>query len=210
MITLGIADDHSLIVSGLTHMLSEETGVRILFTAHSGAEVKAALRQQVPDVLLLDIELPDINGIELCTEISARYPQLPVVALTNHDEIVYVRKMMRGGAKGYLLKGTDKQTLLRAIRTVKGGEQFIDSQIEQAILQHTIMGKKPVGQIRLTSREKEILTLIAHEFSNQEIADKLFLSIRTVESHRHSLNQKLNIKNPAGLVKEAYLRGLIS
>ncbi len=210
MITLGIADDHSLIVSGLTHMLSEETGTRILFTAHSGAAVAAALERQVPDVLLLDIELPDINGIELCAELSVKYPLLPVIALTNHDEIVYVRKMMRSGAKGYLLKGTDKQTLLNAINTVRSGEQFIDSHIEQAIVQHTIMGKKSAGQIRLTNREKEILTLIAHEFSNQEIADKLFLSVRTVESHRHSLNQKLNIKNPAGLVKEAYLRGLIS
>lgn len=209
MITLGIVDDHSLIISGLAHMLNDQPNYPILFTATDGKQLMAGLEQTVPDVLLLDIELPDTNGIELCTTVLKEYPALRIIALTNHDEVVFVRKMMRGGASGYLLKGTDKNNLLTAIDTVAQGQQFLDRQIEQAILQQTIAGKRTSVEVKLTKRENEILALVANEYTNQEIADKLFLSIRTVESHRHSLNHKLNIKNSAGLVKEAYLRGLI-
>lgn len=209
MITLGIVDDHSLIISGLAHMLNDQPDHPILFTATDGKQLMAELEKEIPDVLLLDIELPDTNGIELCTAVLKKYPALHIVALTNHDEVVYVRKMMRSGAKGYLLKGTDKENLLTAIHTVAQGQQFLDRQIEQAILQQTITGKRTSVEVKLTKRENEILALVANEYSNQEIADKLFLSVRTVESHRHSLNLKLNIKNSAGLVKEAYLRGLI-
>jgi DNA-binding NarL/FixJ family response regulator len=209
MITLGIVDDHSLIISGLAHMLSDQPDYPIMFTATDGKQLMSELEHEVPDVLLLDIELPDANGIELCTAVLKKYPTLHIIALTNHDEVVYVRKMMRNGAKGYLLKGTDKTNLLTAIDTVARGEQFLDRQIERAILQQTISGKRTSVEVKLTKRENEILALVANEYSNQEIADKLFLSVRTVESHRHSLNHKLNIKNSAGLVKEAYLRGLI-
>jgi len=209
MITIGIVDDHSLIISGLVHMLGDLPDYSVLFTANNGKQLMKELDRQLPDVLLLDIELPDSNGIELCTDILKKYPSLPIIALTNHDEVVYVKKMMRSGAKGYLLKGTDKRNLLNAIDTVYGGQQFLDRQVEQAILQQTLSGRRTSFVVKLTKRESEILALVANEYSNQEIADKLFLSVRTVESHRHSLNQKLNIKNSAGLVKEAYLRGLI-
>ena len=209
MITIGIVDDHSLIISGLVHMLGNLPDYSVLFTANNGKQLMTELDRQLPDVLLLDIELPDSNGIELCTDILKKYPSLPIIALTNHDEVVYVKKMMRSGAKGYLLKGTDKRNLLNAIDTVYGGQQFLDRQVERAILQQTLSGRRTSFVVKLTKRESEILALVANEYSNQEIADKLFLSVRTVESHRHSLNQKLNIKNSAGLVKEAYLRGLI-
>ncbi len=209
MITLGIVDDHSLIISGLMHMLGDLPDYPILFTANNGNQLTAALEHQQPDVLLLDIELPDSNGIELCADILKTYPNLPIIALTNHDEVVYVKKMMRSGASGYLLKGTDKANLLHAINAVHNGEQFLDRQVERAVLQQTIAGRRTSVEVKLTKRENEILALIASEYSNQEIADKLFLSVRTVETHRHSLNHKLNIKNTAGLVKEAYLRGLV-
>jgi DNA-binding NarL/FixJ family response regulator len=209
MIRIGIVDDHSLIISGLEQMLSDQNDCSILFTAQSGEEMMNQLEKQIPDVLLLDIELPDSNGIELCASVLKRYPALPVIALTNHDEIVYVKKMLRSGAKGYLLKGTNKQKLLQAIHTVTQGQQYMDTQVEQAVLQQALGGSRKDPVVRLTKRESEILALIASEHSNQEIADKLFLSVRTVESHRHSLNQKLNSKNSAGLVKEAYLRGLV-
>ncbi len=209
MITIGIVDDHSLIISGLVHMLGDLPDYPILFTANNGRQLMAELDRQLPDVLLLDIELPDSNGIELCMDILKKYPALPIIALTNHDEVVYVKKMLRSGAKGYLLKGTDKRNLLNAIDTVHGGQPFLDRQVEQAILQQALSSRRTSVVVKLTKRESEILALVANEYSNQEIADKLFLSVRTVESHRHSLNQKLNIKNSAGLVKEAYLRGLI-
>ncbi|TYR37565.1 response regulator transcription factor [Sphingobacterium phlebotomi] len=209
MITIGIADDHTLIINGIIQMLRSEPRYEILFSAQNGSALLAALTQHQPDVLLLDIELPDNDGISLCGQIKEQYPQVPIIALTNHDEIVYVRKMIRSGANGYLLKGTGKEQLIQAMEAVLAGEQFIDRQIEQTILQQTISGRKAAVNVKLTNRELEILSFIAHEYSNQEIADRLFLSVRTVESHRHSLNQKLNIKTTAGLVKEAYLRGLI-
>ncbi|NGM64473.1 response regulator [Sphingobacterium sp. SGR-19] len=209
MITIGIIDDHSLIINGLLKMLQDEPAYQVLFTAQDGADLLQKLSEETPDVLLLDIELPDTNGIDLCKKLLTLYPKLAVIALTNHDDVVYVRKMMRNGAMGYLLKGTEKESLLQAIKTVAAGEQYIDKQIEQQILQQSIHGRKATAYVKLTNRELEILALIANEYSNQEIADKLFLSVRTVESHRHSLNQKLNIKTTAGLVKEAYLRGLI-
>ncbi len=209
MIKLGIVDDHSLILNGLAHMLSDQPRYPILFTATDGKQLMKELEQAAPDVLLLDIELPDANGIELCAAVLKKHPSVRIIALTNHDEVVYVRKMMRSGARGYLLKGTDKSNLLSAIDTVSQGQSFLDRQIEQAIVQQTIVGKRTSVEVKLTKRENEILALIANEYSNQEIADKLFLSVRTVESHRHSLNQKLNIKSAAGLVKEALLRGLV-
>jgi len=209
MITIGIIDDHSLIINGLLNMLQDEPAYQVLFTAQDGADLLQKLSEETPDVLLLDIELPDTNGIDLCKKLLTLYPKLAVIALTNHDDVVYVRKMMRNGAMGYLLKGTEKESLLQAIETVAAGKQHIDKQIEQQILQQSIHGRKATAYVKLTNRELEILALIANEYSNQEIADKLFLSVRTVESHRHSLNQKLNIKTTAGLVKEAYLRGLI-
>ncbi|CDS93061.1 Two component transcriptional regulator, LuxR family [Sphingobacterium sp. PM2-P1-29] len=209
MTTIGIVDDHPLIIEGLVQMLHMEPSFEILFKAENGKDLFSALDRGVPDVLLLDIELPDGDGISFCTELLEKYPGLPIIALTNHDEVLYVRKMIRNGAMGYLLKGTDREGLVEAIQTVISGEQYIDKVIERSIIHQAITGRNAAVNVKLTNRECEILAMIAHEHSNQEIADRLFLSVRTVESHRHSLNQKLNIKTAAGLVREAYLRGLI-
>jgi len=209
MITIGITDDHHLIINGLTNVLQQDPNYSILFTAQRGAELLQQLSRQCPDVLLLDIELPDINGIDLCERILYSYPNLAIIALTSYDDMLYVKKIIRKGARGYLLKNTDIPSLFEAIQLVISGKQYIDKQIEQNILTHAINGRKTTTNIKLTNREMEVLGLIANENSNQEIADQLFLSVRTIESHRHSINQKLNIKTTAGLVKEAILRGLI-
>lgn len=206
-ISIGIADDHLLILNGLEMMLAQ-SNFQIIFKVLTAAALQEQLQQHVPDVLLLDIELPDGNGIELCKSIASAYPNLKIIALTNHAELVYVRKMMRSGAAGYLLKGTTLEELTKAIEQVHNGGQYINRQLEQALLQETLTGKKQ-PQTKLTRRESEVLELIASECTNQEIAAKLYLSVRTVESHRLSLSQKLNAKNTASLVKEAYLRGLI-
>ncbi len=208
MITVGIIDDHSLILNGLQFMLMEQETCEIRFMVHTAQDLKEKLREFVPDVVLMDIELPDANGPDLCKEILHLYPGIRVIALTNHDETVWVRKMLRGGARGYLLKGTDKLHLLAAITRVYEGEQYLDPLVERAIFNQTITGKKTTFQEKLTRRETEILGLIANEYSNQEIAEKLFISIRTEETHRSTINQKLDIKNMAGLVKEAMMRGL--
>ncbi|WEK37889.1 MAG: response regulator transcription factor [Candidatus Pseudobacter hemicellulosilyticus] len=208
-IKIGIADDHLLIIKGFESMLQTFTNCELLFTALSGEDLFRQLAAAQPDILLLDIQLPDSSGIDLCKSVSTQYPGIHIMALTNHEETVYVKKMMRNGAKGYLLKSADPQTLQQAIDTLMQGGQYIDARIEKAMLSEAISGKKKGSQVLLTKRETEILGLIAGELTNQEIADKLFISLRTVETHRLNLTQKLNVKNTAGLVKEAYLRNLV-
>ena len=154
--------------------------------------------------------MPDVNGIDLCKEVHARYPSLRIIALTNFEQSSYVKQMVRNGALGYLLKNIDGRTLQAAIRTVVQNKPFIQEQIRNNMLNEVLSGNKATSQgISLTKREVEILGLVAREMTNQEIADKLFISVRTVETHRVNLTQKLGVHNTAGLVKEAYKRGLI-
>lgn len=208
---IAIADDHPLIIQGFESMLQSHSGHELVFTATTGALLLKNLEQAVPDVLLLDIQLPDVSGIDLCKTVKTQYPAVRIIALTNHQETSYVKKMMRNGASGYLLKNAGPETLLEAIGKVMDNEQYIDKAVEASMLSEMIMGKKTKGPgVMLTRREQEVLALVAQEMSNQEIADRLFISLRTVETHRFNLMQKLEVKNAAGLVKEAYMRGLIS
>ena len=209
-IKIGIADDHLLIINGVVAMLEKFEDIVVVFTAADGISLAEALVQQQPDILLLDIQMPGSSGIELSKVISKEYPEVKIIALTNFGESYYVKQMLRSGAAGYLLKNTDQNTLRAAIEAVLKGEQFLHPQIRQLLLDESITGKKKsLVDIMLTKREEEILALVAREYTNQEIADKLFISLRTVQTHRLNLTQKLNAKNTAGLVNEAYKRGLI-
>lgn len=207
---IAIADDHELIIRGFESMLQTFTDCELLFTAINGETLLGKLEQQQPDILLLDIQMPDHNGIDLCKSIVSTYPAVRIMALTNLEETHYVKKMLRNGASGYLLKSADPTTLLKAIDTLSNGEQFIDERLQKMLLAESITGKRKSTQVLLTRRETEILRLIAEEYTNQEIADKLFISLRTVETHRLNISQKLDVKNTAGLVREAYLRNLVS
>lgn len=209
-IRIAIADDHLLVINGLTAMLEKSEGLRLVFSATNGADLLLQLQEQQADVLLLDIQLPDANGIELCKQIHALYPKLKIIALTNFEQSSYVKQMVRNGALGYLLKNIDGKTLNAAIRAVVQDKPYIQEQIRNNMLNEVISGTKSTAQgISLTKREVEILGLVAKELTNQQIADKLFISVRTVETHRTNLTQKLGVHNTAGLVKEAYKRGLI-
>jgi DNA-binding NarL/FixJ family response regulator len=168
------------------------------------------LREVGADVLLLDIRMPDANGIDICRELNREMPELGVIALTNFEEMHYVRQMLHSGAKGYLLKNTDQETLLKAIEEVYFGRLYLDSQIHRSVVNELTFGpNRRRSAVQLTKREKEILKLIVEEHSNQQIADKLDISLRTVETHRFNLTQKLSVKNAAGLVKEAIRLGLV-
>lgn len=210
MINIAIADDHLLVINGLKAMIENTSDIKLLFSATSGHDLLSELKEKQPDVLLLDIQMPDINGIDLCKEVHARYPLVKIIALTNFEQSSYVKQMVRNGALGYLLKNIDGKTLQAAIRTVVQDKPFIHEQIRNNMLNEVLSGTKVTSQgISLTKRELEILGLVAKEMTNQEIADKLFISVRTVETHRVNLTQKLGVHNTAGLVKEAYKRGLI-
>jgi len=209
-IRLAIIDDHAVVLDGLKTMLNTFDRLEVVYTTQNGHSLLEYFKSDTPDVLLMDIQMPDINGIDLCKQISKQHPSVKVIAFTSFDDSNYVKQIFRSGAKGYLLKNSDKQTIVKAVETVMQDEEYMDETIKKILLQESITGqRRSLFEVPLTKREKEILKLIADGLSSQEIADKLFISLRTVETHRLNLNQKLDVKNTAGLVKEALKRGLI-
>jgi len=205
MITLAFADDHLIVLNGLQNILSAIPDFTIINVYQNGEDLLEDLETKQPDVLLLDIQLPGKSGIELCGIITKKFPAVKIIALTNVDIPIQVKKMMQQGAMGYLLKDSNPEILEEAIRKVYNGELFIQESISKKLVSNYISSDKK----QLTKREKEILKLITEEFTNQQIADKLYLSLRTVENHRNNLLQKLDVKNTAGLVKVAIQDGLI-
>lgn len=209
-IRIAIVDDHEVVINGLKAMFSNLAEIEVVFCTTRGQALLEYLEQQQPAVILLDIQMPEINGIDICKQVHRHYPKIKVIAFSSFDDTHYIKQIMRNGASGYLLKNADQQTMLAAIKKVVDGEEFIDESIKKILIQESISGqRRSLFEIPLTKREKEILQLIADGMSNQEIADRLFISLRTVETHRFNLAQKLDVKNAAGLVKEAIKRGLV-
>ncbi|RFS22744.1 DNA-binding response regulator [Chitinophaga silvatica] len=209
-IRVAITDDHLLVISGVKAMLSPFPQFEIVYESNLPTALMSALPEVNPDILLLDIQMPEIDGLELCKMVKKKYPEIRIIALSSFMESHYIKQMLRNGASGYLLKNVNPPKLCKAIETVYAGDQYLDESIKHQLLDEMLTGQKRNGfDIPLTRREKEILKLIAEEHSNQEIADTLFISLRTVETHRLNLTQKLAVKNTAGLVKEALKRGLI-
>lgn len=210
-IKLAITDDHLLVINGIKAMLAPYSHISVVYESNMPDALMAALPGTQPDVLLLDIQMPEIDGITLCKQVSKTHPDVKIIALSSFMESHYIKQMLRNGASGYLLKNTNPDKLIQAIEKVNAGEQFLDDTIQQQLLQEMITGQKRTSyDIPLTRREQEILKLIADEYSNQEIADQLYISLRTVETHRLNLTQKLAVKNTAGLVKEAMKRGIVA
>lgn len=210
-IKIVITDDHPLAIAGLQNMLHNVQHMEVTATYTTGEGLLEGLKEQQPDVLLLDVLLPDRKGAELATYIRQVYPRIRIIALTSLDAPIHVRSMMREGCKGYVLKNTDKTSLVYAIEEVYDGHEYIEPSLKEKMLYNVMhyrkiaTGKSP----NLTHREKEILKLIVEEYTSQQIADQLFLSLRTVETHRFNLQKKLAVNNTIGLVKAAIQMGLI-
>lgn len=210
-IRIAIIDDHQVVIDGLVSMFLDHSEISILLATTNADELLQFITKAPPDIILLDINMPEVNGLDLCSQVLRQDPTIKVIAFSSFDDTHYVRQILRKGARGYLLKNASKQTISLAITRVFEGDEYIDETIQKQIVQESITGqRRSMYEIPLTKREKEILKLIAEEFTNQEIADKLFLSLRTVETHRGNLTQKLGAKNTVSLVKEAIRRGLIS
>jgi DNA-binding NarL/FixJ family response regulator len=207
MIKLAITDDQVIILNGLQKILADVKNIRITGVYNNGDELLDGIAKEQPDVLLLDIQMPGKSGTELAAIITKQYKNIKIIALTNIDVVAQIKKILQQGVMGYLLKDASPETIINAIETVYGGEQYIQEQLRQLLL--SSLSASNSKQI-VTRREKEILQLIVDEFTNQEIADKLFLSLRTVENHRNNLLQKLEVKNTAGLVKIAIQEGLVT
>ncbi|MCX2430390.1 response regulator transcription factor [Pedobacter sp. GR22-10] len=165
--------------------------------------------KKLPDVLLLDIQMPGMQGDELAQAITAKYPGVAILALTNMDMPFHVRNMFASGVKGYLLKSATKNILVSAIETVSRGQQYIDISLKEQLAFELVEGRRSGMVPVLTQREKKILEMIAEEKTNPQIAGELFISLSTVENHRTNLFFKLGVKNAAGLVRKGIQMGLI-
>jgi DNA-binding NarL/FixJ family response regulator len=205
MIRVFIVDDHPLVQEGMRSLLSHEKDIELCGYAMTAASCLGFFLNNTADVLLMDIELPDMNGIELCKEIKTKYPGVMVLGLSTFNQGSYVTRMMENGASGYVVKNADKKELLEAIHEVNKGKTYLSFEAGLALRKKTLSPQVPV----ITRREKEILTLIAEGLTNPEIAEKLFVSSSTVDSHRKNLLAKLDVKNTAALVKFAMDHSLI-
>lgn len=208
-IQVAITDDHPLITDGLRGGLSKMPDIEVMAVYHCGKDLLQGLDTIRPDVMLLDMQLPDSDGPELAARILKKYPSIHIIVFSSNDIIVQVKKMLRLGCKGYLLKNADIETIAAAIRTVYNNGQYIAPQLQAALMEDMFTQPNTAPSQVLTRREKEVLKLIADGGTTQEIASQLFLSSHTVEKHRTSLISKLEVKNTAGLVRKAVEKGLV-
>lgn len=204
MIRIALADDHQLFREGLQRLLQDENDFELLWTAADGREVLERIKNKQPDILLLDIQMPYLNGIDTIHHIKTVYTHIPIIVLSMHNEKPYIKAVYDLGAAGYLLKNAANDVLTYAIRQVAEGNKYFPPEILQILSQKTYE-----EQLNLSKREKEVLALIAQEYNNAAIAEKLFLSVETVNTHRKNLLRKLDVKNTAGLVKAAIQLKLI-
>jgi two-component system, NarL family, response regulator NreC len=209
-----IADDHKIIRVGLRGILEREEDIEVIGEAEDGNEVLDVLRNNVTDVVLMDIDMGRSNGIDTTQKVKASYPDVHILALTMHEEQDNIVRMLGAGASGYLLKNAGREELLAAIHTVVKGDSYFSNTVSATLLKVLTNLKRktpsiPGNNTPLSDREIEVLKLIAQEHSNGEIAEKLFISIRTVDTHRRNILEKLQVKNTAGLVKYAIEKALI-
>ena len=200
-ISVIIADDHTLFINGLRMLLENEPDIEILKVAADGKELMGLLNDNSPDVILLDINMPGINGLEALRRIKLYHHKIKVIMLSTYNEEHLIEKAKISGADGYLFKNVDKSELLNAMRTVFSGGTAFPQKAAQAVTSTFDEPDAFLKQFQLTKREIELLQLIKQNNTNQQMADKLFLSIYTVETHRKNIMQKLQLKNPVELTK---------
>ena len=208
MIQIAITDDHTIVIEGIKTMLKSSKEIEVVQSFENLNDTFENLNPSV-EVLLLDINLPDGNGITACKELLEKHKDLKIIALTNFEDSLIIKQILKNGAMGYLLKNTSKSELTEAIKEVYKGNRYLPKNISDLLLNESIGLENSNYFIpKLTSREKEILALIIKEYTTEEMANELFVSTKTVESHRSNLIQKLGVKNSAGLVRVAFEKGL--
>ena len=212
-IRLLLADDHAVVRSGLRLLLESQPDMVIIGEAENGEEAIRRTKELGPDVVLMDIEMPGMNGIEAARQIKAQSPRTAVLALTMYEDDQYFFEMLRAGASGYVPKRAAPDELASAIRAVSRGEVFLHPSlagrlVQDYLLRRDVESQEPPAD-ELTPREQEVLTLIAQGLSNTEIAEQLVISSKTVDRHRENIMRKLNLHNRVDLVKYALRKGLI-
>lgn len=211
-----IVDDHEVVRDGLKNIFTSLDNISVTGEAGNGEDAVKMYSSLKPDLVIMDISMPGMNGIEATRIIKEKDPEAKILILTMHDNQEYLNQIIRSGAKGFILKNTDKEELLDAVKTVASGDNFFSKDISKLIIDNYIRTAKETEkndgykEVPLTKREIEILKLIASGYSNQEIANILYISYNTVDTHRKNIMHKLSIKNTAGLVRYAIEKGLIS
>lgn len=208
-IRLHIVDDHQMMIDGLRALLGDEPGFKIIAESNNGKVALQKIEQEQPDVLLTDISMPEMNGLELTKAVKGKFPGVKVIALSMFGERNTISDMLQAGVNGYIVKNTGKQELLEAINKVANGGMFFSDEVSAEIMKAVTEPQIKEEAISLTPREIEIVKLIAKEFSNLQIAETLFISERTVETHRKNIFRKTNTKSVVGLIKYAIEKKLL-
>jgi DNA-binding NarL/FixJ family response regulator len=207
MIRVFIVDDHPVVIEGIHSLLQNEKDIAWVGQAMNSQSCLGFFVNNTADVILMDISMPGMDGVELCSVIKNKYPGIFILGLSTFNQGLYIKKMMENGASGYILKNSSKEELIKAIQVVYEGGIYFSSEAGQALAEYQKSSKTELPV--LTPREKEILGLIAEGYTNPQIAEKIFLSSFTVDSHRKNLLAKLNVKNTASLIRLAVERKLI-
>jgi DNA-binding NarL/FixJ family response regulator len=207
-----IADDHAVFRSGIRALLEKESDIRVVAETGSGTDTIRAAGEVAFDVLLLDITMPGLTGPKVAEQVLAKRPSLAIVVLTMHEDEYYLQEMLRIGAQAYVLKKSTGTELVQAIRAVYRGDSYIDPALARLVISPYVGKSAPVAKSRLdvlTPREQEVCRLLAYGHTNAEVAEKLFISDRTVETHRTNIMSKLELRNRAELVRFAIDNGLL-
>lgn len=211
-----IADDHPIFIDGIVSLINGIDGFNVVSTASNGKEAIDQIEEARPDIILMDINMPEMDGVEATRTIKEKYPDQKVIMLTMYDEIRLIKDVLEIGARGYILKNIGRDELIKALETVTNGQPYLDPAVQEKMI-ISLSGSEeeeldePNAELvnSITQREMEILQLIALGLTSGEIAKKLFISKNTVETHRKNLLGKLNVKNTAALLKFAYQNGLV-
>ncbi|MEH0153809.1 response regulator transcription factor [Limibacter armeniacum] len=210
MIRIIIADDHQMFIDGLKSLLIDEPDIQVVGEAHNGQEVLDLLDKVEANFIIMDISMPDMDGIQATEAVLKKKPDIKVLGLSMHNDKDFISNMLKVGAQGYILKNTGKKELVNAVKTIWEGENYLSKEVSQTLLTSFMKKPKEKDEVeKLSKREMEILTNIAEGLTTQDIADKLFISKNTVETHRKNLLFKLKAKNTAELVNVAFRKGII-
>lgn len=200
-----VVDDHPMVIEGMRAMLQQISYVELCATANNAFVALEKVQEQQPDLVITDINMPEISGIELTAKLKNEYAQLKVIGMSTFNERSYISQMIQGGADGFLVKSASKEEIEKAISSVMDGQMYLSVDINMNTHEKKELKNQPV----LTRREKEVLHLIADGFTNPQIADKLFISLNTVDTHRKNLLAKFETNNSASLIKLASKYGII-
>lgn len=204
-----LVDDHALVRTGIRHILDEAPGIEVLAEASSGEEAVDLARSEKPDVILMDVNMPGIGGLEATRKIAAAAPDVKVIVVSVHSTDPYPSRLLEAGAQGYLTKDCSGEEIVTAVKRVHQGERYLAADIARKLADSLLSGNKGTPLDQLSQRELQVMLMIIQGHSVQVISDKLFLSPKTVSTYRHRLFQKLDVENDVGLARFAIRHGLL-